>query len=218
MRVGKRMRRRVLFSAMVLFAIPLIALAVSAGECCYGSIHAWFQGSNGQWENATAHPILKPGEVFHIKIRVTLSTMCQVFFLKLHEFGTPVYEVLAGQTRMEELIEYRGKIQVQHPYIYEWTMRVRPTTTWTYGSAPLEVFAQLNKNDSEECRIDFDVLVASIIPGVQTGSEAQQVSENHPSYANSRRSLPGFQGDLAFMAAVFFCMVISAKKRWYGKE
>ena len=207
------MRQRVLFSAMVLFVIPLIAPVVSAGECCYGSVHAWFQGSNGQWENATAHPVLKPGEVFHIKIRVTLSPMCQVFFLKLHEFGTPVYEVLSGPTKIEELLENRGKIQVQHPYIYEWTIRVRPTTTWTYGSAPLEVFVQLNKNDSEECRIDFDVLVASIRPGVQTRPKAHVISENHPSDASSGRSLPGFQGDLAFMAVVVLYMLISAKKR-----
>jgi sarcinarray family protein len=209
------MRQSVLFSAIVLFVIPLIAPIVSAGECCYGSVHAWFQGSNGQWENATAHPILKPGEVFHIKIRVTLSTICQVFFLKLHEFGIPVYEVLAGPIKIEELLEYRGKIQVQHPYIYEWTMRVRPTTTWMYGSAPLEVFAQLNKNNSDECRIDFDVLVASILPVILTGPGSHQISKNHPSDAPPRRSLPGFQGDLTFMTVMVLCMVIFAKKRWY---
>ena len=218
MRTGKRMRRSVSFCAVLLFVIQLIGPPSSAGECCYGSVHAWFQGSNGQWQNATAHPVLKPGEVFQIKIIVSPATICQAFFIKLHEFGTPVYEVLAGPMQFEELLENRGKIQVNQPYTYQWTVRVRPTTTWTYGSAPLEVFTQLNRNDSEECRIDLDVIVASILPGVQTGSEAHQVQENHPSDSHPGRSLLGFQWEVTFITVVVLCVVIYSKRRWYGKE
>jgi sarcinarray family protein len=210
MRAGKRMKWRVLFLGMILVMTQLIIPEASAGECCFGSVHAWFQGSNGQWENATQHPVLTPGEVFYIKIQVLFTTQCKVFFLKLHEFGTPVYEVLAGPTRLEELLEHRGKIEVEHPYIYQWTMRVRPATTWTHGSAPLEAFVQLNKNDIEECRIDFDVLVASILPGAQAGRDVHQVSE-HPSDAGW--PLPGFQGEVMFLAVVIFCLALTAKKR-----
>ena len=194
--------KRILLCAIVLIAISLIAPGASAGACCYGSVHAWYQGSNGQWVNATAHPVLKPGEVFRLQIRVKLSTVCQVFFLKLHEFGTPVYEVLSGPTQIEELLEYRQKIRVQYPYIFDWTVCVRPTTSWTCGSAPLELFAQLNKDNSKECTVDFDVLVATILPRNQTDSVPHQVKDNRSSDAHSGWSLPGFQADFAFMAIV----------------
>lgn len=203
---------RVLFCAIMLSAITPFAPLASAGTCSYGSVYAWFQGSNGHWVNATAHTVLKPGEVFHLQVRVTLSSECQAFFLKLHEFGTPVYEVLAGPTQMEELFEYRGEIKVQYPYIYEWTIRVRPTTSWTCGSAPLEVFAQLNKDDSKDCTIDFDALVALILPNYQTSSEAQQVSENHSSAVHPRYPLPGFQDGLVSMAIVVLCLLLRLKQ------
>ena len=217
MRAGKRMRQRALFYAIILFVIPLIAPAVSAGECCYGSVHAWFQGSNGQWENATAHPVLLPGEVFHIKIRVSLSTKCQVFFLKLHEFGTPVFEVLAGPSRFEELLEHRVTMNENQQYTYRWTVRVRPQTTWTYGNAPLEVFAQLNRNDFEECCIDFDVLVASILPLVQTDSEAHDVRKDTSSDSAFGEERMGFQLEVTFIAVAVFYIVLYLKKRWHGK-
>jgi hypothetical protein len=42
-------------------------------------------------------------------------------------------------------------------------MQVRSNTTWVNGYAPLEVFVQFNKNDTDEMRISFDVITAFIL-------------------------------------------------------
>jgi hypothetical protein len=100
---------------------------------------------------------------------------------------------------MEQLFEYRGKIEVQHPYVYEWTLRVRPDTAWTFGNAPLEVFAQLNTNDSEDAVIDFDVVDAFIVPEDPTNVHPLQRGENCSSEISPMLSLQGFEGSLVFM-------------------
>jgi sarcinarray family protein len=187
---------------------------VTAGECDYGSVHAWFQIRYNQWENATAHPTLKPGDKFQIKIVISTRADLQVFFVKLHEFGTPVYEVLAGPSRLEELLEYRGAIRTNQSFTYEWTLRVRPTTTWTQGIAPLELFTQFNRNDSEECKVDFDIITAYIIPAIQDDIYHK---ENQPPHSILGGCLPGVHGEcvLAALFMVFFLMML--KIRMYEK-
>lgn len=134
----------------------------TASECKYGSVQAWFQASDGTWMNATAHPLLKRGEPFNIKITITPATNLQVFFLELHEFGTPVYEVVDGPTAVEQLLECWMPNKSNQSFPYLWKIKVRENTTWVNGYAPLEVFAQFNKNDTDENRINFDVITAFI--------------------------------------------------------
>jgi sarcinarray family protein len=217
MTVSKRTRDSLWICAIILFVTQLLIPGVIAGECCYGSVHAWFQGSNGRWENATAHPELKPGEMFQIKIIVSTKTTCQVFFVKLHEFGTPVYEVLVGPIQFEELFEYRGRISANQTYIYLWTVRVRPTATWIYGSAPLEVFTQFNKNDSEECQVDFDVINAYILPGYQRGSEGHNIDDDLPSDSHPGLRLLGFQCEEVLIAVVILFLLLCSKEQRHGK-
>jgi sarcinarray family protein len=155
-------RRGILVGAELLIFFLLLVPSGSAGECPYGVVHAWFHAPGNGWENATAHPSLHQGEEFIIKVEVLVTSSLQVFFLKLHEFGTPVYEVLDGPSRMEQLLVVREGLIANQRFVYQWTVRVRQGTTWVDGLAPLEVFVQFNCNDDEVGQVDFDVLTAYI--------------------------------------------------------
>jgi len=120
----------------LLFIINTIPV-LTAAECSYGSVHAWFRTSDGEWENATTHPLLKRGESFEIKIVVTAKTDLQVFFVKLHEFGTPVFEVVDGPTMMEQLLECRQNILSDQTFTYAWKMQVR-ADRWRCSSSSIK--------------------------------------------------------------------------------
>lgn len=132
-----------------------------AGHCSYGSVHACFKHLDEPWENATAHPLLHLGETFVIQVVVMTGVSLSVFFLKLHEFGTPVYEVLEGPSRIEQILEHRGTSPSQS-FFYVWKMKVRTDTSWVNGYAPLEIYVQFNKNDDEFTSVHFDILNAFI--------------------------------------------------------
>jgi sarcinarray family protein len=162
------MKKDNMIRAMGIISFLVFLLVVStipvytASECKFGSVHAWFQSSDGEWENATAHPFLRRGEPFNIKINVAPVTNLQVFYLELHEFGTPVYEVVDGPTALEQLLECWMPNRSDQPYTYLWKLRVREDTTWVNGYAPLEVFVQFNKNDTDSHQINFDVVTAYV--------------------------------------------------------
>ena len=155
-------RRKILSSLLFLSVFVSLVPCSSAGECAYGSVHAEVRTHGSPWENATAHLQLKRGEEFILKIIVKATTKLHVLYLKLHEFGTPVYEVLRGPSAIDTLLEYRHPITENTTVTYEWMLRVKSNTTWVHGYGPLEVFVQFNKNDKETCHISFDVIVAYI--------------------------------------------------------
>jgi len=150
-------------SLISLFFILSTAPIYPASECEYGAVHAWFRTSDDPWENATAHPLLRRGESFEIKISITIKKALQVFYLKLHEFGEPVYEVIEGPTAMEQLLEIRKPTLCNQSLTYLWKMRVRVNTSWVNGYGPLEVYVQFNRNDVNESWVNFDVMTAYIV-------------------------------------------------------
>ncbi|MBN2599623.1 MAG: sarcinarray family MAST domain-containing protein [Candidatus Thermoplasmatota archaeon] len=152
----------VIFLVIFLFLLSLATL-LCASECQYGSVHAWFRTSEGAWQNATAHPLLRRGETFEVKITVTISTDLNVMYLKLHEFGTPVYEVITGPTMMEQLLEQRNPSLSEQSWTYQWKIRVRENTSWVNAYGPLEVYVQFNKNDADTSRVNFDIITAYIL-------------------------------------------------------
>lgn len=203
------MRRRAWISLSALLVIPFLIPVTNAGDCSFGSAHAWFQGPDGGWQDATAHPILRPGQVFQIKLTLTLMKNCSVFFLKLHEFGTSVYEVVTGPTRLEELLSQQSRMQTNESYTYTWTLRVRPATTWTQASAPLEVFAQLNTNDSVSCEIDFDVINAYIQRGFPPIPTETQATEQHTSHTPQGPHCLGFSWRAALVLLLLDCLILT---------
>ncbi len=153
---------RVIFLIGLLGALGSTQM-VTARECEYGSAYAWFRTTGSTWENATAHPVLKRGEPFEIKIVITAKTELQLLYVKLHEVGVPVYAVVEGPTAMEQLLECRQMVFSSQCVMYRWKIQVRTNTTWVNGYAPLEIFVQFNKNDTDEMRINFDVITAFIL-------------------------------------------------------
>jgi sarcinarray family protein len=201
---------------VLIWMIPLLFFpwffpCVSAGECCYGVVHAWFRYQDRGWENATAHPCLSRGDVFVIHVEVVATMSLQMFFVKLHEFGTPVFEVLTGSTQMEQLLECRQQITAGQRFSYQWTIRVRPETSWVSGYAPLEVFVQFNINDSAACQVDFDVVTAYILDEAGNGSGREPTIEPLGSERLKGNGLPGC-GDVE-MITVMVLLVVLWKKR-----
>ena len=196
----------------LLFIINTIPV-LTAAECNYGSVQAWFRTSDGKWENATAHPWLKRGESFEIKIVVTAKADLQVFFVKLHEFGTPVFEVVKGPTMMEQLLECWQKILLDKTFTYAWKMRVRSDTTWVNGYGPLEMFVQFNKNDTAEYRVDFDVITAFIVDELWEGYLQENISENQSSETIHGGKLPDFEvGGGLFIVVFLLCIFTRLRK------
>ena len=197
---------------VVLFFMELAVPLVTAAECDYGSVNASVRTSDGVWRHATTHPVLKRGETFDIQVIVTTKTVLQVLFLKLHEYGTPVFEVITGPTAIDQLLESRGEISSGKTFIYTWTVYVRPDTSWVNGYAPLEVFVQFNTNDTDEHRITFDVLTAYIIDELwENYSQANTTKKffsTHPSVDT--------QSDLEFGpiigAVLLFCIFIRSRR------
>ncbi len=149
-----------------------------AAECEYGSVHAWFRSSDGIWENATAHPVLQRGESFEIKIRIQITTDLKVVYLKLHEFGTPVYEVITGPSTMEQLLEHWRPTLDNQSTVYLWKLRVRANTSWVNGYSPLEVYVQFTRNDADDDSITFDVLNAYILDELWEDYSSKTINGN----------------------------------------
>lgn len=186
---------------------------VTAGDCRYGSVHAWFVASGGANENATARPVLIRGEVFEVQVKVTAQTSLQRFYVKLHEFGTPVYEVLAGPTVLEQLLECRGPVLRNQTFSYSWTMRVRPETSWVNGYAPLEMFVQFNVDDAESCVVAFDVILGYLTDADGNGSVPPQETENRPSQSTGGKNMPGFSCIEVVAAGVVLSGLLIKKRK-----
>jgi sarcinarray family protein len=200
-----------IISVMVFLFIVTIIPVHTASECEYGSVQAWFQASDGEWMNATAHPLLKRGEPFNIKINVTPVTTLQVFYLELHEFGTPVYEVVEGPTAVEQLLECWMPNQSNQSFMYLWKMKVSDDTTWVNGYAPLEVFAQFNKNDTNENRVNFDVITAFIVEELWENFTQENIRNNFSSQGKYGNKLPSI--NMADIVIVLFLLGIYLQAR-----
>ena len=203
----RMMRKELCLFAVVVFCLCCLSSCVSAGECRYGAVQAWFV-QPGKVMNATAHPPLRRGEVFTVRTVVTLSSSLEVVFVKLHEFGTPVYEVLAGPCVLEQLFECRDDLLPNQTFSYQWTLRVLPDTTWVNGNAPLEVFVQFNRNEAESCVVSFDVVNAYILPQIVNGSAQDDSFQNQSIDTAGRTGTPGFaSGELLVgVVMVVWCL------------
>ena len=204
---------RSLFSAVLPFLLLVVPLT-NAAECTYGSVKAWFRTPGGEWVNATAHPVLHRGESFEIKVSIFTTTDLQVVYLKLHEFGTPVYEVISGPSMMEQVLENREPLEGNHSWTSNWTMQVQANTTWVNASSPLEVFVQFTKNHDDDATVTFDILNAYILDSLweQYPFETNQnnsVQHRKPVQLNAPFLVDGM------MIVFFTCLIL---KRFRPKQ
>jgi sarcinarray family protein len=198
---------------LLLFPVVLLGIPpVSAGACAYGSVQAWYYSAEGGWVNATAHPVLTRGEIFSLRVQVTVTADLPVVYVKLHEFGTPVFEVLAGPSRMEQLLECRSLRQNQ-TVSYNWTVRVRPETPWVNGVAPLEVFVQFTRGDRDACVVDFDGLVAYIKDRTENGMiHNDSINQSSPAIPRINPA-SGFEAPLLIAGMLLLCLLVLIKKK-----
>jgi sarcinarray family protein len=200
-------------SLLVLFsAVP----TSSAGECAYGSVDAWFRTSNTDWENATAHPILKRGESFEMKILVRIKTDLRVVYVTLHEFGTPVFEVITGPSTMEQLLEHWGLTDSDQPMIYVWKMRVRVNTTWVNAYSPLELFVQFTKDDDDDSSVSFDVMNAFVIDELWENYSQEPPNESNSSQRKDALRLSSVSITTGII--IVFFIGVFLRVRWQRKK
>jgi sarcinarray family protein len=203
------MKTAVLVLCSLLFILLCIQPITTAGECTYGSVYAWYKTTDKGWMNATGHPRFTPGDFFEIKIIITIKTDLQVFYVKLHEFGTPVYEVIKGPTTMEQLLEYRQHPLINQNFTYQWKLRIRPQTSWVNGYAPLEIYAQFNTNDTDESHVCFDVITAYIIDTYQEIHTNTTINDTVNPDNETCRSSPDFS--LLNVVGVLFFLFLYIK-------
>jgi len=201
----------------IVFFISLLLLVSAApihraGECTYGSVHAWFRTSDGDWENATAHPMLKRGESFEIKIIVRIKTDLRVVYLKLHEFGTPVYEIVTGPSTIEQLLECWKPTRSGQSWTYVWKMRVKADTSWVNGFSPLEVYVQFTKSDDDDSSCSFDVMNAFVIDELWENYSQETINENFSSQRKDASSLSS-SSFLGVITMLFFAGVLLRGRR-----
>ncbi len=175
-----------LFAILFLFVLPSLILTgtiTNAGECTYGAVNAWFRESQGEWVNATAHPLLRRGEPFEVKLSITTTTSLRVVYVKLHEFGTPVYEVIRGPSTMEQVLEHWGPLETKQTWNLSWNMQVKANTSWVNASSPIEVFVQFTKNEDDDAFVSFDIINAYVLDSLWE----QYTSENHQNDSISQK-------------------------------
>jgi len=190
---------------LLLFSTFFVSV-VDAGECKYGSMYAWFRNTNEEWRNATAHPSLKLGEEFEVKVVITAGTDLSVIFFKLREFGNPVFEVIDGPTDIGELLECGRSVKNGDNFIYNWIVRVKTDTEWFNAYCPLEVFIQFNKNDHDDCTVSFDVLTAYVVNEYWDGYNA---TDNINSMSE-KNSMPGFE---FLMLLITVCFIVFFRRK-----
>jgi hypothetical protein len=155
------MTRSLLFIIILVLAFLGAQPCLMAGSCQYGTAEAWVRTDNGAWMPATHHPRLHPGDTLELVVRLNASIPLAAIFCELHEFGTPVYEVLKGPSSINELVcqgaTARGRI-IWH----RWQIRVLPETNWINSTAPLELFVQFTRSNDESRIVTFDALCGII--------------------------------------------------------
>ncbi len=200
------------FIGTILFFLLVFCIISRAADCPYGSAQALFKLSDGTWENATAHPVLHRGETFEIQVVVTTYTELSVFFLKLHEFGTPVYSVRDGPCMMEQIFEHREMMTPGQSFSYVWIMQVDANTSWVNGYAPLEIYAQFHKNERELASVNFDVLVAYITDQPLEHRQEESFSETSSSVHGGKQSTPSDGIGAIIIIVAFFAITHRRRK------
>jgi len=204
----KNARMLIGISIFTLILLGCLSQSVTAGECNYGSMYTWYSKDDITWENATAHPTLKLGEEFEVKTIISAKVDLASISLKLHEFGTPVFEVIDDSENIDEWIDWFD-LETNDSYTYTWKLRVRPNTTWTNAYAPLEIFSQFDKDDDHNCIVSFDVIAAYIEDELWEGYTGD--SDTTPENGNETPGTPGFE--IMFAICAITLALLSKKRR-----
>lgn len=164
---------------ILVIAIFFLTPLAKAGECEYGTLHAWYSKDGQEWQNATVHHTqLSPGDSFYIKITFNLKTGIQSVDLKTWETGeenpeNSTYRLIQGLNCFFSYVEIKN-LAVNQDYTYVMKLQVKPNASWVHGNAPLNIYAQFNQNDKLNRGILFTV--ANIY--IQNHSQLNETSED----------------------------------------
>jgi hypothetical protein len=147
-----------------------------------------------------------------MKILVRIKTDLRVVYVTLHEFGTPVFEVITGPSTMEQLLEHWGPTPSDQPMIYVWKMRVRENTSWVNGYSPLEVYVQFTKDDDDDSSVSFDVMNAFIFDELWENYSQEPLNENYSSQRKDASQLSSVSITTGIII-VFFIGVFLRRQR-----
>jgi len=146
-----------------LLVFMMITPKVSAGECEYGTMKAWFSKDGINWENATVHNATsKLGESFFIKAVIRSKIDLVSIDVKIWETGEnnvddSTYELLEGPSCFFTYYDIYP-VSKNDSFTYIWKFRVKPDTEWVDGNAPLNIYTQFDKTDQDNDGISFTIV------------------------------------------------------------
>ena len=146
-----------------LLVFMMIAPKVSADECEYGTMKAFFSKDEINWENATVHNATsKLGEPFFVKAVIRSKIDLMSIDIKIWETGEndvndSTYELLEGPSCFFTYYDIYP-VSKNDSFTYIWKFRVKPDTEWVEGNAPLNIFTQFDKTDLNNDGISFTIV------------------------------------------------------------
>lgn len=149
-----------ILSILIISSIFIINQSVQAGECQYGTIKAFYSKNQINWEQATVNNVtLKRGETFYIKAEITSKIDLLSIDLKIWETGeqnqkTSTFKQLTGPDCFFGVYDII-KVEKNKNFTLIWKFQVKPDTKWVNATAPINIFAQYDKNTTDNKRIYF---------------------------------------------------------------
>ncbi|RLF50446.1 MAG: hypothetical protein DRN24_06510 [Thermoplasmata archaeon] len=204
------------FLITFLLISPIFSLPITAGECKYGTMYAWYSKDNVHWEKATVHNIrLKRGEPFYIKVNVTTKKDNIWACLKLWETGeknaeNSSFEVLEGPCNIYEILNMHTIPKKNTEYTYMWMMRVKADAYWAGGNAPLNVRVQFNENDDISDDIYFTIANIYIIDKLWENYTIDDKTINTP--VNNSNTTPDFETIILLISLLLITILLLYKK------
>jgi sarcinarray family protein len=199
-------KNRILEYAVALSIIILsFSITTAAGECEYGTMFTWYSTDGETWERATVDDAyLKLAEPFYIKTNITTKLDNIWVGVKLWETGEKnatgsSFEVLEGPVEIYEILNMGTIPDKNSEFEYTWKMRIKPYSDWAGGNAPLNIRAQFNINDYEDCEVYFTIANVHIINELWEGYTEEETDNNE---TNGGGSTPGFEIIIVLLALI----------------
>ncbi|MEF8878892.1 MAG: sarcinarray family MAST domain-containing protein [Candidatus Thermoplasmatota archaeon] len=156
--------KKLLFVTTIFLIVFLIHMPLShAGDCGYGSLDVWYSKDRQKWVKATVHnETIQLGESFYVKATVKPAFNLLSVSIRLWETGESSsedssYQLLQGE---EAFYRYYDILDVQknEEKTYILKFRVKPNSSWYNAYAPLNIYAQFDKNVDDNRYISFTVV------------------------------------------------------------
>ena len=212
--IGK-MLTIIFFAVMVFIFFSSFTVAYETPECAYGTFDAWYSKDGIEWQNTTVdYADLKRGEPFYIEATVSTKIESIWVAMELSETGESSskgssFEAIDGPCDMYETFDLGEIYEKNTSFTYTWKLRVKPDTDWAGGNAPLNIFAQFDKNVNGEWHtedISFTAVNVYILDELWEGYTGDDDTNGDGETSNA----PGFE--LVIILAAVSLLVLKRRK------